>query len=686
MIAFPFLFPILMVAQSQSSRLDSLQLLLKNASNDTVRMNIYDQLGWYYVEINRDSALSYFEKELPISRKLKLRLYEADALNGMGYALEQLGNYPKSLKSYLEAQKIARDEATEKNAWNLTNNAWNTSKSPDPGDARLNLLGWILHGIGSLYGRTGHVTTEISHIFEARSLAASVRDTTLLEVTNSTLGYAYFALNKLDSALLYQQEALSLYNSSDAFRKYEGSVLVSIGKIYQKKGDFALSKNALLASAKVNEEQGNLSGLGDSYLSLADLYEATKDTDTSMLYARKALDIFKELKESSGISGSYSLLSAIYAKQNISDSAYAYSKLASIIKDSLSNAEKNNLLAFKNMDFDEIMRVKELEEEKIQTRARIRTSALLAGIGVFILISFLLYRNNKQRQKANALLQNQKEEIERQKLNVEKTLAELKATQLQLIQSEKMASLGELTAGIAHEIQNPLNFVNNFSEVNRELADELREQLATGNMQMANEIAGDMRINSEKINEHGKRADAIVKGMLQHSRTSSGKKEPTDVNKLADEYLRLAYHGFRAKDKSFNATLETDYEATLGIIDIVPQDIGRVMLNLFTNAFYAINEKRKESPNGYHPIVSVHSKKNGDHIIISVKDNGNGIPQNIVDKIFQPFFTTKPTGQGTGLGLSLAYDIIKTHGGEIFVDTKEGEQTVFTVQLPASTI
>jgi two-component system, NtrC family, sensor kinase len=679
-IGFFLFFPILLMGQSQ--QLDSLQLLLSNAPSDTVRMNIYDQLGWYYAEINRDSALFYFEKALPISRKLELRLYEADALNGMGYALAQLGNYPKSLESFLEAQKIARDPASEKNAWNLTHNAWNTSRSPDPKDARLDLLGWILRDAGALYGLTGNTNTEISYTFEARNLAASVRDTTLLEVTNSALGYIYFALDKLDSALLFQQEALFLYNSSDVFRKYEGNVLMSIGKIYQKKGDFSLSKDALLKSAKINEEQGNLSGLGDSYLSLADLYRASKNPDTSMFYARKAYETFKKVNLPLGISDAYSLLSSIYAKQNKPDSAFAYLKLASEIKDSLTDAERTNLLAFKNRDFDEIMKVKELQEEKIKTQTRVRIFGLLAGIGVFILITLLLYRNNKHRQKANTLLQKQKEEIEIQKGSVERTLAELKATQAQLIQSEKMASLGELTAGIAHEIQNPLNFVNNFSEVNGELIGELVEEVDKGNTKEAKAIATDIKQNLEKINHHGKRADAIVKGMLQHSRQTKGIKEPTDINKLADEYLRLSYHGLRAKDKSFNADFKTDFDETIGKINIVPQDIGRVLLNLFNNAFYTTNEKKKTADENYKPLVSIQTKRLNDNVEIRVSDNGNGVPQNIIDKIFQPFFTTKPTGEGTGLGLSLAYDIItKEHNGTIKVESKENEGSTFTIQL-----
>ena len=255
-----------------------------------------------------------------------------------------------------------------------------------------------------------------------------------------------------------------------------------------------------------------------------------------------------------------------------------------------------------------------------------------------------------------------------------------------------MASLGELTAGIAHEIQNPLNFVNNFSDVNAELIEELKAEALKGNQEEVIAIANDIKANEEKINHHGKRADSIVKGMLQHSRTNSGQKELTDINALADEYLRLAYHGLRAKDKSFNANFKTDFDHTVGKVNIIPQDIGRVILNLINNAFYAVDEKKKKSGDGYEPLVIVSTKTVKPplegleaKVEISVKDNGNGIPHKILDKIFQPFFTTKPTGQGTGLGLSLSYDIItKGHGGELKVETKEGEGSEFIVQLPAN--
>ena len=286
-------------------------------------------------------------------------------------------------------------------------------------------------------------------------------------------------------------------------------------------------------------------------------------------------------------------------------------------------------------------------------------------------------------------------QLESAKNQIEKTFTDLKAAQAQLIQAEKMASLGELTAGIAHEIQNPLNFVNNFSEISNELVEELKgeriKDKGERDEELEGELLNDISQNLEKINHHGKRAADIVKGMLQHSRTSSGVKEPTDINALADEYLRLAYHGLRAKDKSFNAKMDANFDETIGKINVIPQDIGRVILNLITNAFYVVDEKKKRLKDGYEPIVSVSTKRIDNQIFISVKDNGNGIPKHILDKIFQPFFTTKPTGQGTGLGLSLSYDIVKAHGGEIKVNTKstlsltdgENEGTEFTIILPA---
>ena len=357
--------------------------------------------------------------------------------------------------------------------------------------------------------------------------------------------------------------------------------------------------------------------------------------------------------------------------------AYEYRKKANRLKDSLYELKKSEEVVTQRLQkeadiqqvtFNEQKKLQKAEQDRIAVQNKTRSIGLLSGVIVLLLIAGLLWRNNLRKQK--------------DKLKIEQAYIELKSTQQQLIQSEKMASLGELTAGIAHEIQNPLNFVNNFSDVNKELLAEMKDEMDKGNLDDAKAIANDVIDNEEKINHHGKRADAIVKNMLQHSRSSSGAKEQTDINALADEYLRLSYHGLRAKDKSFNATMKTDFDENIGKINIIPQDIGRVVLNLINNAFYAVDEKKKLSGDGYEPNVSVSTKKEKDKIEIKVKDNGNGIPQKVLDKIFQPFFTTKPTGQGTGLGLSLSYDIVKAHGGELKVETKEGEGSIFIINLP----
>ena len=316
-----------------------------------------------------------------------------------------------------------------------------------------------------------------------------------------------------------------------------------------------------------------------------------------------------------------------------------------------------------------------------------------AIIGAFIWIFARWASTKKQREEYNFVTQQnlvldklvaeRTAELTAQKNELQQTLDLLQTTQQQLVQSEKLASLGELTAGIAHEIQNPLNFVNNFSEVSMELVDEMEEELAKGDKEGALAIAADIKQNLGKIIHHGKRADGIVKGMLQHSRASTGIKEPVNVNTLADEYLRLAYHGLRAKDKSFNAEMATHFDDKMPMANMIPQDIGRVLLNLFTNAFYAVQQKQKAGAPEYKPLVEVSTSTSKGFIFIKVKDNGTGIPDDIKDKILQPFFTTKPTGEGTGLGLSLSYDIVvKGHGGSIDLKSKEGEGSEFIVNLP----
>ncbi len=421
-----------------------------------------------------------------------------------------------------------------------------------------------------------------------------------------------------------------------------------------------------IISSQLNSAMGTLLKLQGKY-------------NEAIPYFEKSLQAFKDADQfDENIGEIYSDLSTSYEKTGAFDKALSNFKNYSKIKDSVrtkENIQKATELTM-NYEFEKKEQARQIEQKNKDAAARSRQLALSIGLGLTLLLAFVAYRALRIKQKGNSRLRLQKEEIQ-------STLTQLENTQSQLIQAEKMASLGELTAGIAHEIQNPLNFVNNFSEVSNELVDEMKEELSKGNYDEAEQIADDVKQNLEKINHHGKRADTIVKGMLLHSRSSSGTKEPTDINALADEYLRLAYHGLRAKDKSFNATMNTNFEPSLKKINVIPQDIGRVILNLITNAFYAVTERKQQADSDYEPTVTVSTLRNGQgKVLIKVSDNGNGIPESVKNKIFQPFFTTKPTGKGTGLGLSLSYDIVKAHGGELLVESKEGEGTEFLFSLP----
>jgi len=586
-----------------------------------------------------------------------------------------MGNYPRSLKVLNQALEIADDPTNEKNTWHLL-------KGQTPRSYRIDLLGNVHAAFDYLYGYTGNYEKQMTEAYEGIRLFESVKDTLLQAYTYTDIGHAYFKLNKFDSALYFEHKALSYYSVTPfKDRKYEGEAYSHIGEIYLQIGNIDLARENFEKAIRVSEQQNNPAKQGDAHLQLANLYQSLSKTDLSLFHAKKALEAFNRVGKEKSKAVAYRMISDYYWDQNKADSSFIYLRLATILNDSLDKIEKEKFREFQVEGFNEALRLQELEKEKIQTQNKTRSYAMLTGLGVFLVIGIILYRNNRQKQKANKVL--------------EITLTNLKATQSQLIQSEKMASLGELTAGIAHEIQNPLNFVNNFSEVNTELIGELKSEKlkvkSEKDEKLEDELLNDIAQNLEKISHHGKRADAIVKGMLQHSRSSSGKKESTDINALADEYLRLAYHGLRAKDNSFNATIKTDFDKSIGNINIISQDIGRVVLNLINNAFYVVDEKKKQTGDarpddpdgwGYEPTVTVSTIKMNSKVEVKVKDNGNGIPQKVLDKIFQPFFTTKPTGQGTGLGLSLSYDIVKAHGGELKVETKEGEGSEFSIQLP----
>ncbi len=477
------------------------------------------------------------------------------------------------------------------------------------------------------------------------------------------MGTVFLNKGEYDSSLHYAITALNKMAGTPGIGN-QSNVFANVASIYSRQNKMdSVHKYYSLALAMVNRVESPRY-MSTTYLSMAEHYKFHKQADSAAFYYKRAVDavIGTELSNMALTPAKY--LTEYYQNLN-ADSTVKYWKVYSAANDSINSFRTNQMIQM--LTFEEEQRKKDAEAAAIAYRNKIRTGLLLGGLGVFSLVAIVLYRNNRQKQKANAKL--------------EKTLEELKATQKQLIQSEKMASLGELTAGIAHEIQNPLNFVNNFSELNTELSDEMLEALNMGDIEEARNLAMDIRSNQEKIREHGKRADGIVKGMLQHSRAGSGQKELVDINAMAEECLHLAFHGLRAKDNAFNASFEIHPDAAIEKVELVAQDMGRVLLNLMNNAFYAVNERSKRGETGFIPLVSVTTEKRREGVVVRVEDNGEGIPATIKDKIFQPFFTTKPTGQGTGLGLSLAYDIVKAHGGELTVESKVGKGTVFIIEL-----
>jgi len=591
---------------------------------------------------NTDSSLYYGQRALNLARKINYPKGEANALIEIGINQVSLNNFSTAVKVILNAKQIA-----EKN--NLLEEQAN-----------------VFEKMGVVYDGMNDYRKSLNYFKQSLSLFNSVHDKVMPVSVNFGIAGVFLEMNELDSALYYNQSA---YNGLIKYKTewWRGLVLYTFGMIQSKKGNFGLALNYFKACIVFNNKT-NIHLLGPKYaIETAKIFQKLNRPDSCIYYAEKSLSDAKIGKDYGGMINACDFLTQFYANSD-AQKALHYSQLDIAAKDSLYNYEKT--YAFKNITaFDEQERQYEIETET----NKIKQYTLLAGLVVLLLIGFLLYRNNRQKQKANKVLEN--------------TLTNLKTAQTQLIQSEKMASLGELTAGIAHEIQNPLNFVNNFSEVNKEMLEELKAESekpkAERDEQLEIELINDLIQNEEKISHHGKRADSIVKGMLEHSRSHNGQKEPTDLNAMADEFMRLSYHGLRAKDKSFNAEMITHFDPNLPKLNVLQQDLGRVFLNLFNNAFYAVNQKKKTADAGYNPEVSVTTSLENGQVIIKVKDNGVGIPDAVKDKIMQPFFTTKPTGEGTGLGLSLTYDmVVKGHGGNIEVDSKEGNFTEFIISLP----
>ncbi|HEX5027035.1 MAG TPA: ATP-binding protein [Agriterribacter sp.] len=561
--------------------------------------------------------------------------------------------YQNSLSDYSKAMEYAMksmSSAEEAECMPCLASSWNT--------------------IGALYNIIGDQEKSLLYYQKAFDANKELGNTRLKVNLLMNIGERYRLMGKYPEAIHAYKESMKEQKTSYSMELVKSDLADVYVRIDSLPLAFEYAFSALAIAKKINDIEGV--AWIDGILSRA--YLKKKMPDSALYYAMQGLDAAKQTGTIEFMRDNAEALANAYAFKNDFKNAYIYHDLYTTYHDSILNVEVGNKSRVLEYNYDLEKKQAQIaalnQQKKLQQNFLISISVVL---GLLVITALLLLRNNRQKQKA--------------KRKIEKAYAELKSTQAQLIQSEKMASLGELTAGIAHEIQNPLNFVNNFSEVNGELIEELRgeklKEKSERDEALEDELLNDIAENEKKINLHGKRADAIVKSMLQHSRSSTGQKEPTNINALTDEYLRLAYHGMRAKDKSFNATMNTDYDKTLEKVNVIPQDIGRVVLNLINNAFYAVStEALAKVDREYNPTVSVSTRKSGDKILITVKDNGNGIPESIKDKIFQPFFTTKPTGQGTGLGLSLSYDIVKAHGGELKVKTKEGEGSEFVIELP----
>ena len=656
---------------SPSANLDRIKEKLNLPHTEDELAALYMSLSSLYLHINADSCIHYAEKGLESNKNGKDIRLRFHAIGTIVEGLMYQGNLPKALEIGLSGI----EEKTELSLGNSNK-------------------GRIYNGVGEIY-------TFLEDYPKAKYYFTEIINMTGADVIGVAFGHyqlakIYEVKNNLDSALYHLNESyevFTLVNQSStpyAYEAYPGWYNTR-AKVYLKQNLPVLAKEDLFKTLAITQKSGEDFHTSNTFYDLALLFQTLNQIDSSKYYGEKALSVAEGINYVRGMLNASEILSNLYEDLD-SKKALQYYKINAEAKNQLYSS--GNIQAMKDIVAQNEKRSAELQNAKEAYQNKLKQYLLFSGLAAMLIIAFILYRNNKRKEKANKTLQSQKEEIDFQKQTAETALSELKSTQAQLIQSEKMASLGELTAGIAHEIQNPLNFVNNFSEVSSELISELKVESLKDESErdkvLEDELLNDIAQNLEKINHHGQRASSIVKGMLEHSRTSSGQKELTDINALVDEYLRLAYHGLRAKDKNFNADMQTDYDKDLPRIEVIPQDIGRVLLNLINNAFQAVHERSIKEPEGYQPMVEVSTMKTSpfqgglEGVLITISDNGPGIPDEIKDKIFQPFFTTKPTGQGTGLGLSLAYDIVKAHGWELTVESNQYEGTNFTIKLPIS--
>jgi signal transduction histidine kinase len=652
--------PFVSIVSAQQNEEDSLRDIISQHKADTAEVKALVFLSNQKVEF--DSSFKYAQQGLLLARRLNYWEGEAMCLLVLCRLMGAQTNFSQAIQYGLNALDIFK------------------KLNDKTGIASAHLL------LQATYREAGDFKSALIHSFAGEQFAEANNVTgetispghRLAPLFLAETGQTYILKNQLDSAEIYTQRSITqneLFNGA----KWNFPIYL-LATIQTRQGKYSAALANFRSAIPLAIQNGFFGDTLQIFSGMSTLFSKMGELDSSIYYAKSVSGSWNGQTEIKNLLEALNTLATCYQLNGEKDSALKFIMLSHSLKDSIFSREKDKEL--QNIAFNEKLKEQEITAAQLSYKNRVRIVALAGLLFVVFLVSGLLLRHNYHRKKAYRMLEEQKKDIDYQKTKAEQALEELESTQSQLIQREKMASLGELTAGIAHEIQNPLNFVNNFADINTELIGEAGQEIDKGNISEAKIILHSIKENEKKINHHGKRADAIVKGMLQHSRHANGIKEPSDINKLADEYLRLAYHGFRAKVKSFNVTMETDFDETIGKINIIPQDIGRVILNLINNALYVVDEKKKQLGDNYEPAVSIGTKKVGDKVLIAVKDNGNGILPKVVDKIFQPFYTTKPTGQGTGLGLSLAYDIVKAHGGEIKVMSKEGEGSEFDIVLP----
>ncbi len=642
---------------AQKDTFDSLRKAYqKNKQDTTLVQYMFIKSMEKYLTTNVDSGMLLSRQALALSRKIHYKKGEVQSLAGVATYLNISGDMPGSLKVTFEALP----EAIKIHEMRTVASCYNT--------------------LGLTYSILKDNKKSLDNYYAALAVVKKYHYNDLLVVEMNNISRQYLDMNKLDSALYFTQKDYDFALKSHQVANL-GYLIRNFGIIQFKKGNLQGAINFYNKSLKDSSARNNHYLQGENYRRIAEAYQKMGNTDSCIYNAKIAFEQAKLDKNPDQVQRATKLLTEIFLSKGDYKAAFDYQQITLKARDSLFSQQKT--LQVQNLTYNEQQRRQAAEAAQLAYQNKVRFYAMFGVIGVFLLLAIVLLYANGARKKANHLLHEQKEEIEAQRDNLEQAYSDLKITQTQLVQSEKMASLGELTAGIAHEIQNPLNFVNNFSEVNTELIEEMQQEITNGNLNEVKEIADSIKENQLKISQHGKRADFIVKGMLQHSRTNTGEKQETNLNILADEFFKLSYHGLRAKDKSFNAEMTTNFDPELPKVNMVQQDIGRVLLNLFNNAFYAVNQKSKTAGKDYTPEVSISTIAKNGEVIIKVKDNGVGIPDHVKEKIMQPFFTTKPTGEGTGLGLSLTYDmVVKGHNGKIEVSTKEGEFTEFTVSLP----